>query len=103
MSDIKKTANKVRSKLKSESGRHPGLVWEVGGTWAHFLRLPWLSPTPRGTLGLAFLCEGAVMCPFSQPLAGKACSGQAWGWASGQPPEASVRGCSTLGIVPCFS
>lgn len=32
MSDIKKTANKVRSKLKSESGRHPGLVWEVGDT-----------------------------------------------------------------------
>lgn len=38
MSDIKKTANKVRSKLKSESGLQPCLRW--GAFQACFLTQP---------------------------------------------------------------
>lgn len=60
MSDIKKTANKVRSKLKSESG-----LQALSGIWgalqacfpntAHGISL-----TLRATLGLSLLCEGAI-------------------------------------------
>ena len=81
MSDIKKTANKVRSKLKSESG-----LQALPGRWRGPLDpLPVCSRggslTLKGTLGLAFLYEGAIMRPFPQLLPGKACLCQALGWA----------------------
>lgn len=73
MSDIKKTANKVRSKLKSESGLHPGPGWRWGARRAHSLCVPRVSPARSGPLGLAFLHEGAL-------LPGKACLHRASLW-----------------------
>uniref|UniRef100_G3TS63 Syntaxin-1A n=1 Tax=Loxodonta africana TaxID=9785 RepID=G3TS63_LOXAF len=64
MSDIKKTANKVRSKLKS-------LVWEPRHYRSAYSLAPGGSLPCTGGLDLVFLYEGAIVCSFTQQLRGK--------------------------------
>lgn len=95
MSDIKKTANKVRSKLKSESGLQASSgVW--GALWACFPHTAQgVSLTQRGTLGLPCCpCEGTTTYhSLSSYLARPVCARH---WAGPQDV-------ASLGSVPLWT
>lgn len=95
MSDIKKTANKVRSKLKSESGLQASSgVW--GALWACFPHTAQgVSLTQRGTLGLPCCpCEGTTTChSLSSYLVRPVCARH---WAGPQDV-------ASLGSVPLWT